>query len=170
MSSAAARYDSIVVGGGHNGLVCAAYLARSGRSVLVLEASERVGGAAITREFAPGFSVSACAHLLHAALRSVLGDHVRQQGSHVAPDYLRFDFSHHEQPTREQLDEVFALANDAVLSDAVRRPRRVAGAPGDKSARRWLRPIALVFRPTDARPRPLRSRRRSRRRVAGRQG
>jgi len=49
------RYDCIVVGGGHNGLVCAAYLARSGRSVLVLEAAERLGGAAVTREFAPGF-------------------------------------------------------------------------------------------------------------------
>jgi phytoene dehydrogenase-like protein len=59
------RYDCIVVGGGHNGLVCAAYLARSGRSVLVLEAAERLGGAAVTREFAPGFRVSACAHLLH---------------------------------------------------------------------------------------------------------
>jgi phytoene dehydrogenase-like protein len=59
------RYDSIVVGGGHNGLSCAAYLARSGRSVLVLEAAERLGGAAVTREFAPGFRVSACAHLLH---------------------------------------------------------------------------------------------------------
>jgi alanyl-tRNA synthetase len=58
-------------------------------------------------------------HLLHSALRSVLGEHVRQQGSHVAPDYLRFDFSHHEQPTRDQLDEVFALANDAVLTDVV---------------------------------------------------
>ena len=56
-------------------------------------------------------------HLLHAALRSVLGDHVRQQGSLVAPDYLRFDFSHHAQPSREELDEVFALANDAVLTD-----------------------------------------------------
>ncbi|HWE66971.1 MAG TPA: alanine--tRNA ligase [Acidimicrobiales bacterium] len=57
-------------------------------------------------------------HLLHSALRRVLGDHVRQQGSLVAPDYLRFDFSHHEQPTPEQLAEVFALANDAVLTDA----------------------------------------------------
>ncbi len=56
-------------------------------------------------------------HLLHAALRNVLGDHVRQQGSLVSPDYLRFDFSHHAQPTREELDEVFALANDAVLTD-----------------------------------------------------
>jgi alanyl-tRNA synthetase len=56
-------------------------------------------------------------HLLHAALRSVLGDHVRQQGSLVAPDYLRFDFSHHAQPTAAELEEVFALANDAVLTD-----------------------------------------------------
>jgi phytoene dehydrogenase-like protein len=62
---ARARYDCIVIGGGHNGLVCAAYLAKSGRSVLVLEAAERVGGAAVTREFAPGYRVSSCAHLLH---------------------------------------------------------------------------------------------------------
>jgi phytoene dehydrogenase-like protein len=64
-STAGARYDCIVVGGGHNGLTCAAYLARAGRSVLVLEAAGRLGGAAVTREFAPGFRVSACAHLLH---------------------------------------------------------------------------------------------------------
>jgi phytoene dehydrogenase-like protein len=77
MSSPARRgYDCIVVGGGHNGLVCAIYLARAGRSVLVLEAAPRLGGAAITREFAPGFQVSACAHLLHlmpAALLRELG-------------------------------------------------------------------------------------------------
>jgi alanyl-tRNA synthetase len=56
-------------------------------------------------------------HLLHAALRAVLGEHVRQQGSLVGPDYLRFDFSHHAQPTRQELDEVFEAANDAVLAD-----------------------------------------------------
>jgi alanyl-tRNA synthetase len=56
-------------------------------------------------------------HLLHSALRNVLGDHVRQQGSLVSPDYLRFDFSHHGQPTPEELDEVFALANATVLAD-----------------------------------------------------
>ena len=55
-------------------------------------------------------------HLLHAALRAVLGDHVRQQGSLVSPEYLRFDFSHHAQPSREELDEVFARANEAVLT------------------------------------------------------
>jgi alanyl-tRNA synthetase len=57
-------------------------------------------------------------HLLHAALRTVLGDQVRQQGSLVAPDRLRFDFSHHAAVAPEELTLVATLANADVLTDA----------------------------------------------------
>jgi phytoene dehydrogenase-like protein len=57
-------FETIVIGGGHNGLVSAATLAKAGRKVLVLEAGSEIGGAARTEEFAPGFRTSAIAHLL----------------------------------------------------------------------------------------------------------
>ena len=58
------KYDAIVIGAGHNGLVCSALLAKAGKKVLVLEANDQIGGAAITREFADGYSVSALS-LIH---------------------------------------------------------------------------------------------------------
>jgi phytoene dehydrogenase-like protein len=57
-------YDAIVVGGGHNGLCCGAYLARAGKSVLVLERRDVVGGAAVTEEFAPGYRASSFSFIM----------------------------------------------------------------------------------------------------------
>src|SRR5579863_5559963 len=60
---AAKTWDVIVVGAGHNGLACAAYLARAGKRVLVLESRERVGGACTIEEPFPGVRMSPCAYL-----------------------------------------------------------------------------------------------------------
>jgi phytoene dehydrogenase-like protein len=59
-----AAWDAIVVGAGHNGLVCAAYLAKAGRRVLVLERRHRVGGATTTEEIHPGFRYSCCSYVV----------------------------------------------------------------------------------------------------------
>ena len=58
------NYDVIVIGGGHNGLVHAAYLSRAGRRVLVLERRHLVGGAAVTEEIHPGFKYSVCSYVV----------------------------------------------------------------------------------------------------------
>jgi phytoene dehydrogenase-like protein len=60
----AARYDAVILGAGHNGLVAAAYLARAGRKVLVLERRHLVGGAAVTEEVFPGFKFSVCSYVV----------------------------------------------------------------------------------------------------------
>jgi alanyl-tRNA synthetase len=57
-------------------------------------------------------------HLLHEALRQVLGDHVAQKGSMVAPDRLRFDFSHPKPLTAQELEQVEDIANDIVLQNS----------------------------------------------------
>jgi phytoene dehydrogenase-like protein len=58
------KYDVIVIGGGHNGLVNAAYLARAGKRVLVLERRHVLGGAAVTEEIFPGFKFSVCSYVV----------------------------------------------------------------------------------------------------------
>ena len=74
MAEAAGRRDALIIGGGHNGLVCAAYLAAAGLKVTVLERREVVGGAAVTEEFHPGFRNSVAAYTVSLLNPKVIRD------------------------------------------------------------------------------------------------
>jgi phytoene dehydrogenase-like protein len=68
------RYDAIIIGGGHNGLVCAFYLARAGLKVHVCEARDIVGGACVTEEFTPGFRNSTASYTVSLLQQKVAAD------------------------------------------------------------------------------------------------
>src|SRR5215217_7811584 len=70
----AKRYDAIIIGGGHNGLTASAYLARAGRSVLVLERRHLVGGAAVTEEVFPGFHFSVFSYVVSLLRPEIIRD------------------------------------------------------------------------------------------------
>src|ERR1700687_2864844 len=68
------QYDAIIIGAGHNGLVAAGYLARAGKSVLVLEQRDRVGGACTLEEPFPGFVMSPCAYVVSLLRPEIIRD------------------------------------------------------------------------------------------------
>jgi phytoene dehydrogenase-like protein len=118
-------WDAVIVGGGHNGLTCAAYLARAGQSVLVLERRERLGGACtLERPFAnPDFVVSPCAYvvgLLDELVIRELG--LRERGLHVHvadpnlwvpfPDGTSFGQWLDDARTQRDLDDLKVSAKD----------------------------------------------------------
>ena len=80
----AVPYDAIIVGGGHNGLVAAAYLARAGWEVLVLERRHVVGGACTTEEIFPGYHISTCSFIVHILQDKIVRDlDLYKHGYHV---------------------------------------------------------------------------------------
>ena len=80
------RYDAIIIGGGHNGLVCAAYLAKAGRKVLVLERRDVLGGAAVTEELYPGFHFSTCSYVVSLFRPSILRElELARHGMEILP-------------------------------------------------------------------------------------
>ncbi len=80
------RYDAIVIGGGHNGLCCAAYLAKAGRKVLVLERRHLVGGAAVSEEIYPGYTYSVCSYVVSLLRPHIIRElELARHGLHIIP-------------------------------------------------------------------------------------
>ena len=72
----------------------------------------------VNQSFRSGVSKShTAAHIVHSSLRNILGDHVAQAGSNVSPGKFRFDFSHTEKVSNDELNEIFTLSNNAVFND-----------------------------------------------------
>src|ERR1700674_5521132 len=82
----ATSYDVVVIGSGHNGLVCGAYLAKAGLNTLVLERRAIIGGAAVTEEFIPGFRASRFSYVMSLLHPRVMADlELRSFGLEVLP-------------------------------------------------------------------------------------
>jgi phytoene dehydrogenase-like protein len=86
MSSANKRFDCIIIGGGHNGLVAAAYLAKAGKRVCVLERRHLLGGCSVTEELWPGFKVSVASYVISLFRPEIIRDlRLKQYGLNILP-------------------------------------------------------------------------------------
>ncbi|MEE8371295.1 MAG: NAD(P)/FAD-dependent oxidoreductase [Sphingomonadales bacterium] len=134
------HFDTIIIGAGHNGLVCAGYLAKGGQRVLVLEAAETIGGLAATREFHPGFKISVAHTLSQFPAKIVrdldLGAHGFKPGKPLATVGLN-EAGEHVVIKREEISGV--SAEDAgAYADYRRMMLRFAG---------FMKPVWLTTMP-----------------------
>src|SRR5262245_20307819 len=80
------KFDAIVIGGGHNGLVCAAYLAKAGKRVCVVERRHVLGGCATTEELWPGYKVSTAAYVISLFLPQIIRElKLKEYGLTILP-------------------------------------------------------------------------------------
>lgn len=150
----AERYDAIIIGAGHNGLTCGAYLARAGLKTLVLERRHVIGGAAVTEEVVPGFKFSVFSYLMSLLHPKVIADlELKKHGFEVLPatdmfgpleggDYIVF--ADNVAKTQESFarfsakDAAIYPAFDRYLMDSVRIMRKLLlETPPDPSCRDW---------------------------------
>ena len=108
-------YDAIIVGGGHNGLTCAAYLARAGRKVLVLERRYLLGGAAVTEEIHPGFKYTVCSYVVSLLRPELIRElDLAKHGLHIHP-------TEHVFVPKEDGDFLVAYADEAKAREEFKR-------------------------------------------------
>ena len=156
-----AKYDAIVIGAGHNGLTTAAYLARAGKNVLVLERRHVVGGAAVTEEIFPGFKFSVCSYVVSLLRPEIIRDlSLASHGLEILPldgtftpmpsgDYLwrvndharTFrEIARHSRKDAEVYDEYGrAMASRRSIKAGSRGTRSSTPRRTTSTARRWSR-------------------------------
>ena len=90
MTSQSGKYDAIVIGGGHNGLTCAAYLAKAGKKVKLVEKRHVLGGAAVTEEVYKGFHFSVCSYVVSLLRPQIIRDlELPRHGLEILPGKYR---------------------------------------------------------------------------------
>ncbi len=151
------QYDAIVIGGGHNGLVNAAYLAKAGKKVLVLERRHVLGGAAVTEEIVPGFLFSVCSYVVSLLRPEIIRElDLPRHGLEILP----LDGTFTPMPNGDYL---WRMNDHARTQREIRRHSRVDAEAYDEFSKmmtpmcRFVKPILNMIPPdpTTLRPRDL---------------
>jgi phytoene dehydrogenase-like protein len=152
-------FDAIVIGGGHNGLTCAAYLARAGRKVKVLERRHVLGGAAVTEEVFPGFRFSVCSYVVSLLRPQIIRDlQLPRYGLEILP--LECSFTpHREGPGLVRWPDADRTRREIARFSARDAERyHVFGKTMGRLAR-WVKPIIDMVAPDPTTLNPLELRR-----------